>query len=96
MLHYFTKWVEAKETNKTTFEVVCEFIKENLLVRFRVPIKLVMENVEYFSLVEIIELIFEHGITVNHSSNNFWQGNGQAKSSNKNLMNIIKKLVSEY
>lgn len=33
---YFTKWVEAKATKNTTSEVVCEFIKENILVRFGV------------------------------------------------------------
>ena len=43
MSDYFTKCMEAKATKKTTFEVVCEFIKE--MARFGVPIKLVMDNV---------------------------------------------------
>ena len=33
-IDYFTKWVEAKAMKKMTSEVVCEFLKENILVRF--------------------------------------------------------------
>ena len=90
---YFTKWVEAKATKKTTSDVVSEFIKENILVRFGVPIKLVMDNASYFSSIEITDFFFEYRITVGHSSDYFPQGNGQAESSNKNLINIVKKLV---
>ena len=91
---YFTKWVEAKATKKTISEVVCHFIKENILVRFGIPIKLVMDNASYFLSIEITDFCFEYGITVGHSSDYFPQGNGQVESSNKNLINIIKKLVS--
>ena len=72
---------------------MCEFLKENILVKFGIPIKLVMDNVAYFSLVEITRFYFEYGITINHSLDYFPQGNDQAKSSNKNLINIVKKLV---
>ena len=34
---------------------------------------------------------FKYGIVLSHSSNYYPQGNGLAKSSNKNLMTIIKK-----
>ena len=93
MTNYFTIWVEAKETKTTTFEVIWKFIKENILVRFGIHIKLEMNNVVYFSLVEITEFFFEYGMIVSHPSDNFPQGNDQAKSSNKNVINIIKKLV---
>ncbi len=85
--------METKATEKTTSEVVCEFIKENILARSNVPIKLVMDNATHFSSIEITNFCFEHGITVSHSSYYLSQGNGQAKSSNKNLMTIVKKLV---
>ena len=92
---YFTKWVEAKATKRTTENVVSEFIKEHILVRFGVPTKLVMDNASYFSSVEITNFCFEYEITVSHSSDYFPQGNGQEESSNKNLINIVKKLVSD-
>ena len=63
------------------------------MVRFGIPIKLVMDNAAYFSLIEIINFYFEYGIIVSHSSNYFPQGNGQAESNNKNLINIVKNLV---
>lgn len=34
---YFTKWVEAFPIKKTTTEIVCNFLKENILVHFGVP-----------------------------------------------------------
>lgn len=94
MIDYFMKWVEVKATKRTTSEVVCEFIKENFLVRFEVPTKIVMNNASYFSSIEITKFFIKYGISIRHSSNIFLQGNGQADSSNKNLINIVKKLVS--
>ena len=53
-----------------------------------------MDNTTYFSSIEITNFCFEYGITVSHSSDYFPQGNGQTESSNKNLINIVKKLGS--
>ncbi|XP_059064990.1 uncharacterized protein LOC131857020 [Cryptomeria japonica] len=38
---------------------------------------------------------YEHHITLSHSSDYFLQGNGLAKSSNRNLVAIMKKLVDD-
>ena len=46
---YFTKWVEAILVKQTTSEVVCSFIKQNILVRFGVPNKIVTDNATSFS-----------------------------------------------
>lgn len=54
-----------------------------------------MDNASYFSSLEIIEFFYDNCIQVGHSFDYFPQGNGQAKSSNKNLINILKKLVSD-
>ncbi|XP_059065844.1 uncharacterized protein LOC131857379 [Cryptomeria japonica] len=48
----------------------------------------------YFSFEELTMFIYEHQITLSHSSNYFPQGNGLAESSNKNLIAIMK-LVDE-
>ena len=47
--NYFTKWVEAIPVKQTTSEVVCSFIKENILVRFGVPNKIFTDNATNFS-----------------------------------------------
>lgn len=54
-----------------------------------------MDNATYFSSSEITEFCFYNGIHLSHLSDYFPQGNSQAESSNKNLVNIMKKLVSE-
>lgn len=61
---------------KTTSQVVCEFVKEKILVRFVVPAKLIMDNASYFSSSEIIAFCYDNGIQVGHSSDYFHQGNG--------------------
>ena len=68
---------------------------EHLFVRFGVPQKIVSDNTTYFSIEEISLFCYEHSVSLAHSSDYFPQGNGQAESSNKNLVAIIKKLVSD-
>ena len=52
-------------------EVVCEFVKENILVIFGMPTKLVMDNMTYLSLIEITKFYFKYGIIASHSSDYF-------------------------
>lgn len=54
-----------------------------------------VDNATNFSSAEISFFYYDRGISLSHSSNYYPQGNGQAKSSNKNMINIMKKLVSE-
>ena len=85
--------MEEKPTKKTASKFIYEFIKENILIRFGVLMKLVMDNVAYFSSAEITKFCYNNNIHLSHSSDYFPQGNGQANMSNKNLINIMKKLV---
>lgn len=87
--------MEAIPVKRTTFEVVCNFIKENILVRYGVPHKLVADNATSFSSSEISLLMYDYGISLSHSTDYYRQGNGQGESSNKNLISIIKKLNDE-
>ncbi|XP_057863758.2 uncharacterized protein LOC131071814 [Cryptomeria japonica] len=94
-IDYFTKWVEAIPVKKTTSEIVCTFLKDNMLVRFGVPQKIVTDNASNFSSSELSLFCYDHEISLAHASDYYPQGNGQAESSNKNLFNIMRKLVSE-
>lgn len=78
-----------------TFEIVYSFLKENILVQFGVPHKFVADNTTNFSSAKISLLCYDHGISLTYSLDYYPQGNGQAESSNKNLINIMEKLVSE-
>ncbi|XP_059067483.1 uncharacterized protein LOC131858300 [Cryptomeria japonica] len=94
-IDYFTKWVEVVPTKKANSEVVCDFLKDCILVCFGVPQKIVTDNASYFSSEELTMFSYEHQITLSHSSNYFPQGNGLVESSNKNLIAIMKKLVDD-
>ena len=43
-IEYFTKWVEVIPLRKATRGVMANFIKENIIVRFRVPHKIRSDN----------------------------------------------------
>jgi transposase InsO family protein len=60
-----------------------------------VPAKITTDNAKAFSSTELSFFYFKYGIVLSHSSNYYPQGNGLTESSNKNLMNIIKKTVGD-
>lgn len=80
---------------KANSQVVCNFLMEHIFVRFGVPQKIVLNNATNFSSEEISLFYYEHSVSLAHSSDYFPQGNGQAEFNNKNLVAIIKKLVSD-
>jgi len=41
---YFTKWAEVVPLRKATGGVVANFIKENIIVRFGIPHKIISDN----------------------------------------------------
>jgi transposase InsO family protein len=92
---YFTKWVEAIPTKSTTDKVVMDFLEDRIITRFGVPVKITMDNAKAFSSTELSSFYFKYGIILSHSSNYYPQSNGLVESSNKNLMNILKKIVGD-
>ena len=93
--YYFTWWVEAIPLHKVIEDVVINFLQENIMTRFGVPISLVFDNESYWSYVKIAEFSYEKGIKLHYSANYYPQGNGLAESTNKNLIQILKKTVIE-
>jgi hypothetical protein len=92
---YFTWWVESIPTNKTTEEVVMNFLEERIITIFGVPSKITTDNSKAFSNLALAEFCFKYGIVLSHSSTYYPQRNNLAESSDKNLMNIINKVVGE-
>jgi hypothetical protein len=92
---YFTKWVEAIPTRKATDSVVIEFLEENILARFGCPRKIVTDNAQAFKSMAMISFCQKYNIVLGHSTAYYPQGNGLAESSNKSLINIIKKVLKE-
>ena len=65
------------------------------MTRFGVPVSLVFDNAKYFSSIKLVAFAHDKGIRLHYSSNYYPQGNGLVKSSNKNLIRILKKTVIE-
>ena len=92
---YFTRWVESIPTKKATEEVVMNFLEDRIITRFGAPSKITTDNAKAFISYALVEFCFKYSIILSHSSNYYSQGNGLAESTNKNLMNILKKVVGE-
>lgn len=93
--NYFTKWIEAIPTKQETSKVVIEFLMDNVLTRFGVPVKLIMDNAMCFKSEEFIKFCASYVIIMSYSSPYHPQGNDQVESSNKRLLNIIKKIIEQ-
>eukprot|EP00253_Pinus_taeda_P030785 PITA_30785 len=90
---YFTKWIEAIPTRQATDAVIISFLEANILSRFGCPSKLITDNATTFKSKRMIEFCYKYNISLGHSTAYHPQGNGLAESSNKSLVNIIKKLL---
>ena len=75
---------------------VITFLTENIISRLCIPNFVIFDNAKYFSSIKLIEFALEYGIKLKHSANYYPQGNGLVKSTNKNLVNIIKKTINQH
>jgi hypothetical protein len=92
---YFTKWVEAIPTRRETDSMVIYFLEEIILSRFGCPRKIVTDNAQDFKSMAMISFFQNYNIVLSHSTAYYPQGNGLVESSNKSLINIIKKVLNE-
>ena len=63
--------------------------------RFGCPRKIVTDNAKAFTSSKLVKFCSDYNIILSHSTAYYPQGNGLAKSSNKILIRIIKKLLEE-
>ena len=73
--------------------VIISFLENNILSHFGYLNKLIIDNATTFKSKRMIDFCNKYQITLGHSTTYYPQGNGLAKSSNKSLVNIIKKLL---
>ena len=94
-IDYFTKWIEVVPVSNAIDTVIIKFLTENILSRFGCPRKLVTDNAQSFKSKKLASFCQNHNITLSHSTPYYPQGNGLAESSNKSLVRIIKKSLSQ-
>eukprot|EP00253_Pinus_taeda_P021472 PITA_21472 len=92
---YFTKWIEAIPCRQANDSIIIQFLETNILSRFGCPKKIIIDNAVAFKSKKMIDFYHKYHITLGHSTAYYPQGNGLAKSSNKSLINIIKKVLEE-
>lgn len=92
-IDYCMRWTEAIATKRATSEVVIHFLEESILTRFGTPFSLVCDNVSGFSSKKLSDWASSHNIKITFSTNYYPQGNGLAKSTNNNLLTVLKKLL---
>ena len=94
-INYFTKWVEAASYSVLKAKHVAWFIESNIICRYGVPQKIISDNGSHFEgeIITIMELYnIEH-----HKSSPYWpQTNGAVEAANKNIKNILAKIVVTY
>ena len=93
---YFTKWAEAVPLRKATRGAVANFIKENIIMRFGVPYKIISDNGTPFVNSEVRKMLEFHQVKHHRLLPYYPQGNGQAKVTNNTLIKIINKMSKEY
>ncbi|CAL2230141.1 unnamed protein product [Prunus armeniaca] len=94
VIDYFTKWVEAKELKSISSAAVITFIKQQIVHRFGIPKKITKNRGTSFIPKEIQNFTEEYNIKFVQSSPYFPRANGEVESTNKVLINIIKRRQS--
>jgi len=92
---YFTKWIEAIPCRQANDSTIIQFLETNILSRFGYLEKIITDNTTAFKSKKMISFCHKFHITLGHSTAYYPQGNGLAESSNKSLINIIKKILEE-
>ena len=92
---YFTKWAKAIPLCKATEGVVANFIKENIIIIFGVPHRIISDNGTFVNR-EVRKMLEFYQVKHHRSSPYYLQGNRQAEATNKTLIKIISKMSQEY
>ena len=93
---YFTKWTEAVPLKNMTHKEVISFILEHIVHRFGIPQTLTTDQGSSFMSHQVREFAESLRIKLLNSSPYYAQANGQAESSNKTLIKLIKKNIEEH
>jgi len=88
---YFTKWIEAEAYAQVTDKEVRGFVWKNIICRHGLPYEIVTDNGSQFMSGNFKEFCSRWNIRLSPSTPRYPQGNGQAESSNKLIIDGIMK-----
>jgi hypothetical protein len=90
---YFTKWQEVVSLKKVDSKELINFLKENILSRFGVLEKFIIENGSIFIESKFTKFCGEFDIIMGQSSKYYPRGNGLVEYTNKTLIQILTKTI---
>jgi hypothetical protein len=94
-MDYFTKWTKAISLKNMAHKEVIEFIMKHIIHKFGIPQTLTTDQGTSFVSGQVKEFIESYKIKLPNSSPYYAQVNGQAESSNKTLIKLIKKKIED-
>ncbi len=92
---YFTKWVETESLTHITDTDSKKFVGRNIITRFGIPCVLVSDNGTQFDSGPFKAFCKQYEIRNYFSTPAYPQGNSQVESSNKILLDEIKKHLEQ-
>ena len=93
-IDYFTKWVEVASYSVLKAKHVAWFMN-NIICRYGVPQEIIFDNVSHFE-GEVRRIMELYNIKHHKSSPCRPQTNGAVEAANKNVKNILAKMVVTY
>jgi hypothetical protein len=93
---YFTKRTEVVALKNMTHREVIEFVTEHIIHRFGIPQTLTTDQGASFMSKKVREFAELCRIKLLNSSPYYAQANGQVESSNRTLISLIKKKISDH
>ena len=88
-INYFTKWVEAASYANVTKQVVVMFIKNQIICRYGVPSKIIIDNGSNLNNNMVEALCKDFKIAHHNSSPYRPKINGVVEAANKNIKKIF-------
>ena len=85
--------MEAKPLRTNTAVVTATFLYDNIITRFGCPLEIVSDQGSHFVNGVIEELMDKHIIKHRTSTVYYPQGNGQAESTNKTIINMLRRFI---
>nr|XP_010314926.1 uncharacterized protein LOC104645271 [Solanum lycopersicum] len=95
-LDYFIKWVEAASYKSVTKKFVANFVRNNLICRFGVPESIITNNGANLNSHLMREICEKFNITHRNSTSYRPQMNGAVEATNKNIKNILRKMIDNH
>ncbi|KAK2416448.1 hypothetical protein QL285_038843 [Trifolium repens] len=90
---YVSKWVEAIPTKTNDSRVVADFVRSNIFCRFGIPRAIISDQGTHFCNRTMEGLLRKYGVVHRVSTAYHPQTNGQAEISNREIKQILEKMV---